>query len=241
MKSSDIVNIRLNNHHLVGEKFKSPEEVVAWYGGVQAQDFPAAKWAIGLRLKNASDQAVEQAFNEGRILRTHIMRPTWHFVMPQDLRWMQELTAPRVRSFLAHYDRKLEITPELRKQASAIIAKALRGRNFRTRLELSQELEKNTITARGQRLGHLMIHPELDAVICSGPRRGKQFTYALVEERAPYVKPISRDEALGKLALTYFTSHGPAQLRDFAWWSGLGAKDAALGLASVKTKLVHET
>jgi hypothetical protein len=240
MNDLDVVHKRLINQRLTGTKFDKPEDVVNWFGAVQSQDYAAAKWALGLRLKNAVDQDIENAFNRGDILRTHIMRPTWHFVMPQDIRWMLELTAPRVKFLLAHYDRKLETTAKIILRTNRLITQALKGDKHLTREELGDHLKRNKIVARGQKLGHIVMHAEQDGIICSGPKSGKQFTYALLEERVLKTKKLTRDQALSKLALKYFTSHGPAQLKDFAWWSGLSVKDASAGLDSIKSKLVSE-
>ncbi len=237
----DIPGLRLWNQHLTGEKFDDARDVVDWLGAVQAQDYAAAKWALGMRMQNANDADIEKAFNNGAILRTHVMRPTWHFVMPSDIDWMLELTSARVKSIMGHYNRKLELTDELFKKCNLVIANALQGRKHLTRQEIAHQLENNKIQAHGQRLGHIVMNAELDSVICSGPRRGKQFTYALLEERVPKVKKIDRNEALARLAFKYFNSHGPAQLKDFAWWSGLTMKEALAGLDGVKSKLVQET
>lgn len=172
----DILRLRLHNHHLSNPTFKKVNEVVSWFGTVQSQDYQAAKWSLSLRMQNVTDEDIEKAFNGGKILRTHVMRPTWHFVIPEDIHWMQELTAPRVKRLLAHYDRKLDITEKLLSKCKAVFTKALKGRKYLTRTKLAKHLEKNKIRARGQRLAHIIIHAELDAVICSGPRRGKQFT-----------------------------------------------------------------
>jgi len=238
VKSSDIASLRLLNQNLSRPDFKNPHDVVSHLGAVQAQDYAAAKWSLGLRIQNATDREVEQAFNDGSILRTHVMRPTWHFITPEDILWMLELTSPRVKALLAHYDRKLELDAKLLSRCYRIITKALRDGNNLTRAELAENLEQNKIAARGQRLGHIVSHVELEALICSGPRRGKQFTYALLEKRVPKVKKIRRDEALARLTLKYFTSHGPAQLKDFTWWSGLSTSDAKEGLEMVKSHLV---
>ncbi len=240
MKNVDIANFRLQNQHLSKPSFKTPHDVVSYFGAVQAQDFLAAKWALGIRMENSTDAEIEKAFNEGSILRTHVMRPTWHFVSPENIRWMLELTTPRVKKLLAHYDRKLEIDEKLLSRCYKIITNVLSGGNSLTRLELAEFLEKEKIAARGQRLGHIVSHAELDALICSGERRGKQFTYALLEERATQSRKLGKDEALAKLTLTYFTGHGPAQLKDFAWWSGLTMKDAREGIEMVKKRLIQE-
>jgi hypothetical protein len=209
-------------------------------GAIQSQDFAAAKWAIGMRVKGATDESIEHIFNEGKILRTHVMRPTWHFVLPEDIRWMLELTAPRILPILAHYDRKLELTEPFLSECYEILTKALRGNTYLTRLELANQLKNKGIVAHGQRLGHIVAHAELAALICSGPRRGKQFTYALLEERVPKVARLDRHASLAKLARKYFTSHGPAQIKDFAWWGGLTMKDAQLAAELSKKYLEQE-
>ena len=191
--------------------------------------------------KDATDDVVEEAFNAGRILRTHVMRPTWHFVAPADIRWMLELTAPRLLSLSASYYRKVELDDRIFARSRKILEKALRGGRHLTRKELGEELGRGGITASGLRLAFLMMRAELDRVVCSGVRRGKQFTYALFDERAPNSRKLQRDEALAELTLRYFSSHGPATIRDFVWWSGLTAVDARAGIQSLKTALVSET
>jgi hypothetical protein len=237
----DILQMRLANQYLTGPKFSNPQEAVSYFGAVQAQDFPAAKWALGQRIENSTDQMIEKAFNDGLILRTHVMRPTWHFVDSMDIRWMLELTAPRVKSLMAHYNRKLELTDELFGKSNAAIVEALKKHKYLSRRELKKVLESINIKTDVQRLAHIIMWSELDADIISGPRIGKQFTYALFEERVGRKgnKP-TRDEAMSKLALKYFISHGPAQLKDFSWWSGLSIKDAQTAQEMVKSKLQEE-
>jgi winged helix DNA-binding protein len=240
MDTADIVLKRLYNQQLSQQAFKNPVEVVGWMGAVQSQDYGAAKWAVGLRLQQTGDAAIEQAFNDGLILRTHIMRPTWHFVLPVDLRWMMTLTAPRVKAFLVSATRTLELDAETFSRSNAVLAKALQGGNYLTRSELATILEQAGIATNDLRLTHLMMRAELDMVICSGPRRGKQFTYALFDERAPQAPMMEREAALGELVRRYFTSHGPAALQDFVWWSGLTVSDTKAGLDMVKSQLVQE-
>jgi len=239
LKALDILRLRLRSTSLSASPFRSPEDVVAHLGAVQAQDFAAAKWAVGMRMQKATDEIVEKSFNEGKFLRTHVMRPTWHFVLPEDIRWMLELTGSRVKRILAPYDQKLEITKEVLLKSQVVIEKSLEGKKNLTRAELADHLEKKMLPARGQRLAHILAYAELNALICSGPRKGKQFTYTLLEEIVPKSMKLNREEALAKLALKYFTSHGPAQSRDFAWWSGLSVKDADEGINLIQPKLTQ--
>ena len=222
-------------------KFSRPEQVVAWLGAVQAQDYPGAKWALALRLSRATENRIEQAFARGDILRTHVMRPTWHFVTPADIRWMLALTAPRVRATMGSYDRKLEIDAALIMRSNKAIARALTGGVELTRQELKLVLQRAGITVGTvQRLAHLVMHAELDAVVCSGPLRGKQFTYALLDERVAAAKTLTRDAALAELTRRYFISHGPAQLPDFVWWSGLRVAEERSGLEMCSRDLADE-
>lgn len=236
---SAISRQRLHNQRLVGPKFDDPVKAIAWLGAVQAQDFTAAKWSLALRLNGFTSADLDRAFNAGRFLRTHVMRPTWHFIAPGDLRWMQSLTSARARRGLSSADRKLDLTPSLLSRARHIIAKALSGQHL-SRLELAGHLERGGIVARGQRLAHILGHMEFDCLICSGPLQGRQFTYALVDDRIPATRVLSRDEALATLARRYFTSHGPAQLSDFCWWSGLSPADSAEAVELAKPRLLQQ-
>jgi len=226
----DLLRLRLRNQRLTGPPLPTPEAVVAWFGAVQAQDYSGARWAVALRTRAATERAVDRACDAGAIIRTHVLRPTWHLVLPADLRWMLALTAPRVNQAMTYYNRVLELDDRVFGRANAVLARALAGKQL-TRTELGRALVAAKIAAPAQRLGHLLMRAELDAVICSGARRGKQATYALVDERCPRVAPIDRDDALGRLATRYFTAHGPARVADFAWWSGLTTADARRAIA----------
>jgi hypothetical protein len=230
-----IVERRLRNQLLTGPGPRRPGGVVRWFGAVQAQEYEAAKWAIGLRLPDGvGEDRIERAFGQGQILRTHVMRPTWHFVASGDIRWMLELTAPRVRRLMAPYDRRLELDPKTVSRGVDVVGRALRDGRHLTRAELRERLEKAGLAMSGQRLAHLVMHAELEAVVCSGPRREKRFTYALLAERAPRAERLSRDDALAELARRYFRSHGPATIRDFVWWSGLTVADTKRGLEMIR-------
>ncbi len=228
---ADITQRRLASQFLTTRGPKSAAEVVRALGAVQAQDYAGAKWALGLRTRGATDADIEREIDDGRILRTHVLRPTWHFVAPEDIRWMLTLTAPRVNQAMAYHGRSLELTPSVCNRSNDAIAKALGDGKHLTRAELSVCLERAGVKpASGQRLGHLMMNAELDAVVCSGARRGKQFTYALLDERVPRSSALDRDEALLELTRRYFSARGPATIRDFSWWSGLTMADAKRGV-----------
>jgi hypothetical protein len=206
--------------------------VVRALGAVQAQDYAGAKWGVAQRTTGRTDAEIEREFESGQILRTHVLRPTWHFVVPADIRWMLELTGPRVSAMMAPVNRRLELDSGVYRRAYRVFTKALAGGKCLTRSELAALLARaGVVGATGQRLGHLMMQAELDGVLCSGPRKGKQFTYALLDERAPSAPSLPRDEALAELTRRYFTGRAPATPRDFAWWSGLTIADAKRGIA----------
>ena len=241
MTNLDIAHQRLHNQLITRRTFEKPGDVVEWLGAVQAQDYAAAKWAVGLRLQGTTDDDIEQAFTRGAILRTHLMRPTWHFVSPADIHWMLALTAPRVNAVNAYYYRKLALDDAVFMHSNAVLAKALQGGKQFTRPELASVLQQAGIATDDlQRFTHIMMRAELDGIVCSGARRGKQFTYALLDERAPQARTLDRDEALAEFARRYFTSHGPATLQDFVWWSGLTVADARASLELVTPQLMHE-
>jgi hypothetical protein len=238
---AEILRLRLANQHLAQQRATDPRAMVAHLGAVQSQDFPAALWALGLRVAQATRDSLECAFNSGAILRTHVLRPTWHFVTPEDIRWMLALTAPRIRRAMAGRDRELGLNDELVARTNTVIARALEGGQQLTRPEIGAVLLAAGIAvADGSVLSHLVSHAELDGVVCSGALRGKQHTHALLEERAPRAPLLERDEAVAELASRYFTSHGPATLNDFAWWSGLTVVDGRRGLAAHGARFASE-
>jgi hypothetical protein len=241
MTGLDIALQRLLNQHIAQPTFNRPEDETAWLVAVQAQDYAGAKWGLGLRLQSVTDRDVEQAFANGAILRTHLMRPTWHFVTPGDIRWLLALTAPRVHAANAYMYRKLELDGAFFRRSNTALRKALQGGNQLTRDELRALLRKTGLATDGEfRMGYILMRAELDGVICSGPRRGKQFTYALLDERVSNCKVLERDEALAELARRYFVTRGPATVHDFAKWSGLTLADARIGLEATTTQLQFE-
>ena len=240
MTNLNIAYQRMHNQLITQPSLAKPGDVVRWLGAVQAQDYAGAKWALGVRLQNATDNDIEQAFADGTILRTHLLRPTWHFVSRDDIRWILALTAPRVNAAIAYYYRKLELDDATFSRSNALLENALRDGKQLTRSELLAIFEQAGIATNDLRLSHIIMHAELDMLICSGARRGKQFTYALLDERAPDAKMLERNDALAELTRRYFTSRGPVTLEDFVWWSGLTMSDARAGIEMVRSEFIHE-
>lgn len=240
MTANDIIKMRLGNQQLSKPLFTDPADVVRWLGAVQSQDYAGGKWGLACRLQKATDDGINKAFDAGSILRTHVLRPTWHFVLPEDIRWMVELSEPRISAFSAKYFSDLGLDKSLFKRSNRIIVKALEAGEYLTKKEIGEALEKGKIDTTELRLTYIIIRAELDRLICSGPRRGKQMTYALIDHRAPKARVLKRDEALRELATRYFTSRGPATVQDFAWWSGLSAMDSRKAIEIINAGLLKE-
>ncbi len=192
-----------------------------------------AKWALGLRSPGLTEADVDHAFEDGAIVRTHILRPTWHFVAPEDIRWMQKLTGPRVQRLSASYHRNVGLDQRPSRAAGECSSPRCATAGTSPAPRSAPPTTRARIPVDGLRLAFLMMHAELDLVICSGPRQGKQFTYALLDERVPHAKRLDGDEALSELVRRYFQSHGPATVHDFVWWSGLTVAQTKAGLAAL--------
>ncbi|WP_374687171.1 winged helix DNA-binding domain-containing protein, partial [Promineifilum sp.] len=229
-----------------GTHLTTPVEAVAWLVAVQSQDYTGAKLGLGLRLRGVGDADMDRAFDAGAILRTHVLRPTWHFVAPDDIRWLLALTGPRVHQVNSGMYRQLELDDPTLSRCAALMTRELAGGRPLTRHELKAALEREGISVAGgrdrsgQRLAYIVMWAELEGILGSGPRRGKQFTYMLLDERAPQARTLARDEALAELAGRYFRSRGPATAHDLVKWSGLTVSDARLGLEAVKDGLSRE-
>ena len=235
--NNSITKQRLQNQQIHAAQATTPTELVEWMGAMQAQDYDMSKWAMGVRLPNQTEGALEAALSNGEVLRTHLLRPTWHLVAPNDIRWMLALSAPQIEKIVAGYNERLGLNIATRSKSNTVIEKALTEQPNLTRNELMDILGHHGIQASDIRAAHLMFHAELTGLVCSGIRKGKNITYALLDTRAPLTKPLHREEALTELAKRYFQSHSPATLKDFAWWSGLTQTDARKGIENIKDQL----
>lgn len=240
MKPEDIGNIRLTSQQIADTQFKTAKEIVRWMGAMQAQDYNMAKWALGVRLTGSTADIIQAAIDQGEILRTHVLRPTWHFVSADDIYWMLELSAPRIKAFAKGRYRELELTAPILLKSYSILETALSGGKHLIREELVSEFNKAKIRTDDNRAAHLLMNAELEGLICSGTANGKKQTYALLEERVPKPKSLNREEALAKLTIRYFMSHCPATLEDFAWWAGLTITDARRGMELVRSNFISE-
>jgi hypothetical protein len=236
----DLAQSRLRNQYIVGSRLDDPTEVVRALCAVQAQDYYAALWAVGLRLRNVRDIAIEQAIADRNIVRTWPMRGTLHFVAAEDARWLIELLGPRtLRRSAARLNRDFAIDAPVIRRARRIIERSLRGGLALTRSQLYERLEAEHIATSEQRGMHILWWLAHEGLICCGPRSGKQHTFVLLDEWIPSTRTLSRENALATLAERYFAHHGPATLADFVWWSGITMSDAKIAIDAASHNLVR--
>ena len=237
-----VTTIRLFAQQLAEPRFDSPEDVVGWMGAVQAQDVSMSKWAVGMRTKNPSLRAVEKALAAGTVLRLHILRPTWHYVLPENVRWMLQLTGPRIKKAWMGYGKTagLGLNEEACASANKLLEKTLRGKAMSAE-EIAAAFGRAGFAYDTHRVRYLLGCAEADGLLCGGPEKGNKNTYALLAERAPQAKDLPREEALARLARLYFQSHSPASLADFTWWSGLSQSEAKAAVRLIKEELTEET
>jgi hypothetical protein len=207
---------------------------------VQAQDYLSSLYAVGLRMRRARERDVEQALADKTIVRTWPMRGTLHFVAAEDARWMLLLTG-RIFEGRERLHRLMGIDEKTLTRSKKVLEKTLAGGTQLKRSAVYELLEGAKISTGGGRGLHIMWRLAQDAFICFGAREGKQQTFALFDEWIPPGKKMTRDESLAELARRYFTSHGPATLQDFAWWSGLKIADAGAALEMARSHLREET
>lgn len=239
MKPLDVPALRLTAQAIAGP-LATPVAVVEHLLAVQAQDYAGTKWAVALRTKQAMrDADLERCFDAGTILRTHALRGTWQLVLPADARWLIALGGERVLARSARRFRELGLDRATLKRATDVVARALRDGEHRTRAELQERLDAARVGTTQERLSHVLLYVELQGVAISGERRGKQTTHAAFDTRVPRAPKRDRDEALGELALRYFTSRGPATSADLAWWAGLEPKEARRAIEVAGSALAH--
>lgn len=234
-----LVRRRLSAVGLAQVESLDPPAVVRRLGAMQSQDYGPATWSIGQRI-GADQETVDLEFDAGRILRTHVLRPTWHFVHPDDIRWLLALTRDRVHKTNGFMYRQEGLDESTRDRSEQVLAETLQGGRHLTRTELAAALRTEGIVAERFRLAYLLMSAELNGLICSGARRGREHTYALLEERVPAQPAVSRDEALARLTLRYFASHGPATAKDFGWWSSLTQTEIKHGLELAGSAMAQE-
>lgn len=188
---------------------------------MQSQLHDMALWAVSRRTPGLTKSDLDAAFARGDFLRTHVLRPTWHFIDPTDIHWMLTLTAPRIRQQMASSNNTIGLTPDRLDRGAAVVAEALADGEPRTRVELGDALAEAGFEHQGQRLIHTVMSAEISAIIVNGPMRGKQHTYVLLDSVVDAPPPQPRDELLALVARRYARGHGPFRDKDLAWWTSL--------------------
>lgn len=238
----NIPQLRLLNQQLLQPLFHSPRELVSWMGAVQAQDFAMMKWAVGIRLKSATLRTVEKALQQGEIVRTHVMRPTWHLVAAEDLRWMLQLSARRIKAANDSYAKGagLDMPEALFSRSNRLLETILAGKKKLTRQELAEYFRREGVEADNHYMTRFLFRAEQEGIVCGGESKAGKHAYMLLEECVPPVPALTKDEALARLARNYFRSHAPATLQDFLWWSGLSVSEAKQAVYLLSHELTEE-
>lgn len=240
-KAYMIKHIRAHSQQLVNPQFDSPKELVSWMGAMQAQEYNMMKWAVGMRLKDSTLSAVNESLHKGEIIRTHILRPTWHLVSPDDIRWMLNITSPRIKPVIKSYYKALGVSEDQQIKLLQAVENALDEHDFLTRQEIADELiKKGTKINSQQELNCVISYAEMDGIVCSGGDKNKKATYALLEKRVPPTNDLNKEEALSLLARKYFQSHSPATIEDFTWWSGLSLTETRLAIKLIESELTKD-
>lgn len=233
--------LRTYGHQLADQVFDDARELVSYMGAVQGQDLEMCKWALGIRLRQPSLKDVREAMDSGRIIRTHILRPTWHLVSAEDIRWMLDTCGTRLRtaymtSWGKHWDVDEAKYARFRPAATNILA----GSDGLTIQDLTAELNRAGHSWSLDQVKTMLAVGESEGLICNGRENGRKHTYALLDERVPATTGISKEEAILRLALKYFQSHSPASLEDFIWWSGMSGTEAKAAVGSIAGELITD-
>ncbi|MFH5831958.1 winged helix DNA-binding domain-containing protein [Halalkalibaculum sp. DA384] len=240
MNYTEIIHARLHNHQIVNPDFSTPNALLGWIGAMQAQDYEMAKWAVGVRLPEATREDIEEAIENSHIIRTHLLRPTWHLISAEHLPWLLELSRPRVKVAVRSRQKQLGLTDEVVSRSNRTIKGILVDSQPLTRSELLEQLEEAGFENKDNRISHLLLRAELDGIIGSGPSKDTQYTYRLMEDRLTQISSFNKGEAHRKLAQLYFQSHGPATLEDFVWWSGLTKTSSKKAVKMLEPELISE-
>ena len=236
------VSQRLLGQQLICPEFTSPHDVVEWMGAMQAQEYRMMRWAVGMRTRKPSAQAFEKEYNEGKIVRGHLLRTTWQLVAGEDWGWMLDLCRKNALRGLAGWMNTNGVSiPQAEQDAvQQIFCDYLSRHRIAQKADFAAALAEKGITMDDHRLSYHIRLSEYAGILCSGDLFPMKHSYALVKDKLPGARLLPKDEALALLARKYFRSHGPATLDDFVWWSGLGVGDCRKGMDGIQAELVQE-
>ncbi|MDL2283447.1 winged helix DNA-binding domain-containing protein [Odoribacter sp. OttesenSCG-928-G04] len=240
MTTPELLSIRLYNQLLTTHSLKEPQEIVSWMGAMQSQSLDLAKWAIGTRLENKTMKDIDEALGCGQVIRTHILRPTWHFVSAEDIHWMFDLSSPRLRPIYQSYARMQQVDEKVIYRMIPRLEKMLQGGKHFTKQEITECFASQGIHLELDVLNQVLQYAEMEGLLVNGALRGKQQTFTLLTELAPRTVTLCKEEALERLARKFFNSHAPASINDFAWWSGLSLTECKQAIGLVKDDFICE-
>ena len=233
------VSARLLSQQLIVPQWKDPADVVSWFGAMQGQDYKAMRWAVAMRTKKPSLKAFETAFNDGRIIRTHLLRTTWQLVSGEDYHWMLDLCRAKALSGLRGWmhSNGIDIPDEEKGRIQELMADIATGKKSVLKEEFAESLKEKGVVMTDQRLSYHLRLAEYDGLLCSGDLHPSKRTLALTSEKIGPRPAMDRDEALALITRKYFRSHGPATLEDFVWWSGLNMGDCRRGMEIIRDEM----
>lgn len=240
MNISELPRYRLYNQQISNRSFSGIKELVGWMGAMQAQDYAMSKMAVGIRLSATCDSMIDHAVENVHIIRTHILRPTWHFVSRDDIYWMLALSAPQIKAASRSRDLALGISENDFERSNELLLKILSGGKRLTRSDISAAFARIGIKTDQNRLYHFLMRGEIDGLLFSRGSGTNVQTYSLLGEYVPHQGALTREESVAALAKRYFASHGPATAHDFSWWSGLSVTESKRAAADARNDLLSE-
>jgi hypothetical protein len=235
LTDADIARRRLESQRLTRPHAATAGDVVAHLLAVQAENPSQSAWAVACRTEAPDPADLGGLLDAGAVLRTHVLRPTWHYVRAEDVVWLIEVTAPRILRVTSQ--QLAELDERARDRATAAVLDSLATEGDLTRTQMAEALAARGVVISGRLLMILLAQLELTTLICSGRPVDGRHTYALLRDRVPEPRRLDRDAALAELARRYFTGHGPATEKDLAYWATLTLTDVRAGLASIRHEL----
>ena len=227
------VSIRLLNQQLIAQQFSTPAEVVRYMGAMQAQEYRMMRWAVAMRTRKPSCKTFKKAFDEGKIIRLHLMRGTWQLVSAEDYWSMIDLFAPKAIAVTKGWmsSNKIAIPDEELMRIREILVQTAADKRSVTKEDFVQALADRNLQMDDHRLSYHIRMAEMAGILCSGDLQPMKATYALTANKVKSAIKMDKDEALAYFTKLYFQSRQPATLEDFVWWSGLNISDCRKGIA----------
>ena len=235
----EAIQIRLLNQQLLSPLYEKPEEIVAWQGAMQAQDYNYFRWAIGVRQRTPQLVQLQEAFVKAELLRLHLLRCTVQVVSQKDIGWLLPLCKERNLRTLQSWHKSINISfsESHFEEITRAMQELLAGGKSLPKRAIAEELASLGFLLDDRLLTSLLVWSEIEGILCSGVMQGREATWALLSERVSTVCSLTPDEALKRLALKYFRSHSPASLEDFVWWAGLSKTQCKKALALIANEV----